>query len=385
MRRQTPIQVIIVRNRSDPLTGEYLNLLKQVFKGDYQGSGNENLYFTEQMGINIPLLDPEVLDSGVYRNALLSGAEITIAVEIISRDHKEWPRPVETLLNSNKKKLKRIKIEIPPAITDGTIQLNVSGEGSIEPSFVPIACALATLEKCRVELIKLLPGGKISKNASRLFISHAKADGMAMAHAIVSLLNRLKSMSKIGNLFRYFFDAESIQPGDEWRKVLETSAKSSLILVLRSEEYENRYWCRQEFLWAERKHMPMIVVDLRRRLYREAGTLPLDNIDTVYISDGNLIRVLFHALRCHIEYLQLQFRVAPKHNEIVLPRNPTSVSIEGAIARLSNSGKIGSIIYPGDTLPEEIETAFNKQIAGKKTQLFSEVEWNLVYAQSSSP
>ncbi len=376
MRRETAIQVVIIRDFNDPFTKEYVNLIKQIFKGVLQERGQKNLYFTERMGINVPLLDPRIIDSVPYRRALLGAAKTTIAIEIRSRGHQGWPDAVNKLLNK-REQVRRIAVDIPAPVADDTIQLSATEKGNVEPSFIPVASALATLEKCRVELIKKVYGPQQSKKSSKLFISHAKVDGMAMSHAIVSLLNRIKSMPHMGDLFHYFYDAESIQPGGKWREVLEGSAKNCLFLALRTEEYESRYWCRQEFLWAERKLMPMMVVDLRREMYCAASSLPLDNVASARISDGNIIRVLFHALRCHIEYLQLQFRVNPQPCEVVLPRYPSSVSIEGALDKIASKPGSRAIIYAGKTLPEERTSAIRQQLKANKVSVMSESEWEM--------
>ncbi|NKB63469.1 MAG: TIR domain-containing protein [Gammaproteobacteria bacterium] len=380
MRRDTPVQVIIIRNRSDTLSKEYVALLKQVFTGTLQEQATENLYFSEPLGVDIPLLDPDIIDSAVYRRALTGGAKISVVVEIRSRNHVRWPKEVNSLLRNPD--VVSVPINIPQQVAKGTIQMNATELGGVEPSFVPIAAALATLEKCRLELINKVYGPRYGNQPSKLFISHAKADGVAMAHAIVSLLNRLQTMPGFKELFEYFYDAESIQPGEEWREVLSQNAKSCLFMALLTEEYESRHWCRQEFLWAEKKHMPMLVVDLLSEMYHPASPFPVDSVESVKISDGNLIRVLFHALRCHINYLLLQYRINPKAGEIVIPRYPNAVSIAGALEMISESVVKDSkkIIYAGATLPNESIAAFNSHLETENVELMSEVEWEMTHA-----
>ncbi len=378
MRRVTPIQVIIIRHHDDPLTEEYAAVMKQVFTGAPQEDARESLYFTEALGMGVPLLDPQIVDSRAYRRALLGGAKVSIAVEIRSRQHREWPLAVKELLKE--RRVVPIPIDIPPKVADGTIQLSVTEVGAIEPSFAPVAAALATLEQCRLQLIHKVYGRHHSDKPSKLFISHAKADGMAMAHAIASLLNRLQSMPQTRSLFNYFYDAESIQPGDQWRNILRLNAKSCLFMALRTEEYDSRYWCRQEFLWAERKHMPMVVVDLRRNMYCPASPLPLDSVGSAKIIDGNLIRVLFHAIKYHIDYLQLQYRVNPKSGEVVIPRYPSAVSIEGAMETISRVKGDRKIIYAGATLPKSRVTAINAQLESSGVTVMSETEWEMAHA-----
>lgn len=51
-------------------------------------------------------------------------------------------------------------------------------------------------------------------------------------------------------------DAERLLRGARHTILLETEAGQSILIALRTEAYENRYWCRREFLLAERSGMP---------------------------------------------------------------------------------------------------------------------------------
>ena len=79
----------------------------------------------------------------------------------------------------------------------------------------------------------------------------------------------------------YFYDAEHIEPGTLWREVLEAQAGASVLIALRTEAYESRYWCRREFLLAESNGMPILAVDFRREQYHGSALLPFDVVPSV--------------------------------------------------------------------------------------------------------
>src|SRR5258705_12795777 len=79
--------------------------------------------------------------------------------------------------------------------------------------------------------------------------------------------------------------------------------------MLRTDEYDNRHWCQQEVLWADEYATPAVLVDARTGLNHPAGVLRFDRVPTVRIPDGNLVRILFLALREGLRFLHFIRRV----------------------------------------------------------------------------
>lgn len=167
------------------------------------------------------------------------------------------------------------------------------GETGIRPAML----ALRVLHESRLRLAGALfaPAGATPGHL-HLFISHAKIDGLPLAHA---LKHQIGSVSWL----KAFYDADDLPPGCDWQKELELGVGSSLIIMLRTEIYEDRYWCQQEVLWADEYATPAVLVEARTGLDHPAGTLPLDRIPSVRIPDGNLLRILFLALREGLRFL----------------------------------------------------------------------------------
>ena len=172
------------------------------------------------------------------------------------------------------------------------------GERSTRPGIL----ALLALHECRRMLASHLPSAGVASQRPgflRLFISHAKADGLPLAQ---SLKHHIQSFSWLTS----FYDAEDLPPGCDWQKELENGVGSSLIIMLRTDAYDGRYWCQREVCWADEYATPAVLVEARTALNHPAGMLPLHRIPTVRIPDGNLLRVLFLALREGLRFLSFR-------------------------------------------------------------------------------
>ena len=193
-----------------------------------------------------------------------------------------------------------------------TLQLlpaQLLGERAIRPAML----AIRALHECRVLLAGALPrieGGK--PGHLRLFISHAKMDGLPLAHALKHQIKQLGWLHK-------FYDVDDIPPGSDWEEELEVGVRTSLIVILRTEAYDSRPWCQQEVFWADEYATPAVLVDARTGLNHPAGFLPLDRMPTVRIPDGNLIRILALALREGLRFLYFKRLIEQMKHEGVLP------------------------------------------------------------------
>jgi hypothetical protein len=172
------------------------------------------------------------------------------------------------------------------------------GERAIRPAML----ALRLLHECRRLLATGLTADGGNAGHLRLFISHAKMDSLPLAQALRHLIDAL------GWLHR-FYDVDDLPEGCDWQRELERGVGSSLIVMLRTEAYDGRFWCQQEVLWADEYATPAVLVDARTNLNHPAATLPFDRVPTVRIPDGNLLRILFVALREGLRFLLFSARV----------------------------------------------------------------------------
>lgn len=89
---------------------------------------------------------------------------------------------------------------------------------------------------------------------TRLFLSHAQADGKEFALALKGFLD-LRSNVKT------FFDVVDIQVGDNYPKELTDALLSSVVVVILTDRFSSRYWCGWEVVTAKEHRRPMVLVD----------------------------------------------------------------------------------------------------------------------------
>ena len=97
-------------------------------------------------------------------------------------------------------------------------------------------------------------GKNDSSSAFRVFLSHAKADGL-------SLCTQLRDQIERDWRIEGFFDARDIPAGSEWQKVLVAQTKHSAMLVIQTDAYSEREWCQREVLEAKKHNMPLLLVN----------------------------------------------------------------------------------------------------------------------------
>jgi hypothetical protein len=193
-----------------------------------------------------------------------------------------------------------------------TLQL-LQGHDLGERAIRPAIFALRLLHECRLVLARALPVDRgFNRENLRLFISHAKMDALPLAHALRHQIGALQWLHR-------FYDVDDIPAGSEWQAELEKGVGSSLIIMLRTEGYDSRYWCQQEVLWSDEYATPAVLVDARTGLNHPAANLPFDRAPTVRIPDGNLIRILFLALREGLRFVHFARRVEELKNSGDLP------------------------------------------------------------------
>jgi hypothetical protein len=146
----------------------------------------------------------------------------------------------------------------------------------------------------------------------RLFLSHAKQDGLYLAQSVRYFIANQGWLEK-------FYDAEDIEPGRSWEDELRQGVGRSLLLVLRTDAYDRRIWCRQEVRWAEILGIPVVVVDARSGLVYPASNLPFDGAETVRVPDGNLPRILFAIQQTMLQSMLFQRSVRQLRAHAMLP------------------------------------------------------------------
>ena len=98
----------------------------------------------------------------------------------------------------------------------------------------------------------------------------------------------------------------------------------------------------------------LLVVDLRTETHHDSALLPFDAAPVVHVHDGNVIRVVFHALGCHLRMLRAKSLAV--NDDVILPHKPTkptTYSLRSACESLRprDPRKTARIAYPNPPLP----------------------------------
>lgn len=168
------------------------------------------------------------------------------------------------------------------------------------------------LTKLSHDITRLLYEEKAVSNTSqtrymhlpiKLFLSHAKSDGLEITK---KLLNYIRQNSGLDT----FFDALDIPSGVDFSEEIAAQVKESLLVVIHSDRYSSRQWCRKEVLCAKENNCPIIVVNLFKK--GEYRSFPyIGNIPHIhYTEGGNEEKLLQHiVLEAIREALRFRYNI----------------------------------------------------------------------------
>jgi hypothetical protein len=115
----------------------------------------------------------------------------------------------------------------------------------------------------------------------QVFISHTmRSDGTDETHVrdLIAGVRRVIGNSRLDE----FFAPRALKPGRDWSRDLIDNAKTSAMLVLRTDLYSSRVWCQREVLVAKRAGMPVVSLDALHD-GDDRGSFLLDHVPRVPI------------------------------------------------------------------------------------------------------
>ncbi len=189
----------------------------------------------------------------------------------------------------------------------------------------------------------------VSPAPVNLFISHAKEDGVEIAKA---LNDHIQGDTPL----KTFFDANDISAGYDFSSEIEANIENSVLLVIHSDKYSSREWCRREIILAKKYNRPIIVVNTLDS--GEDRSFPyMSNVKTIRASNPinrerliteTLIETLrFKYQELFINYLVSKFNI-DVNREFILSYPPELLSLI-FLKDMNND----IIVYPEPPLSEE--------------------------------
>jgi hypothetical protein len=371
-----PLQVLLLQHPGDKDLAPVSDAIMRAFQGSMDPAGYlaagagvgitpENFHAVPDVSdvakkldaachtLVIVLAGPALLDRDLQANAALHTwlADCWEHVDRSANRHRMLAFPVEESHAREFSQLPRLdSLQVWP--------LHKFDEYALRSTMV----ALLALHEARRLLALPLEGSSPSNGQPyghlRFFISHAKIDALPLAQALRAQIQRIPWL-------RSFYDADDLLPGTNWKRELEQGVASSLIIVLRTDIYDTRYWCQQEITWADQYCTPAVLVDARTALNNESSTLPFTRLPMARVPDGNLMRILSIALREGVKFLLFKRRAEEMKRSGLLPRNvelrvfsypPSMRALLHACRSLASANLPATakqvILYPDPPLPE---------------------------------
>jgi hypothetical protein len=217
-------------------------------------------------GIGIPVYFrtgeiPHLIDMG---NAGYNAIILLINDEIIISE--EWVKYIDIIVENASKTNDR-SIIFPVAMSKNAFNLpnklpnkNFIRLYEVELNKIDYLISRTTHELCRLlyNIDRIddvnISDAKQSPPPLKLFISHAKEDGVDIAK---NLSDYIQSQTAL----KTFFDANDITIAYDFTQEIETNIKNSVLLVIHSDKYSSREWCRREVLLAKKNNRPIIIVN----------------------------------------------------------------------------------------------------------------------------
>ncbi|MEO0796192.1 MAG: toll/interleukin-1 receptor domain-containing protein [Verrucomicrobiota bacterium] len=314
-----PLQIFLVRDSGDLSAAPFLDGIKDVIQGNRSA---ENAYLRSGEKLDVPVQELSQALSLCDQQALLDKAMHSLFVVFVTEDSnkqmkRDWLDPLAANLKDPDNGLiivtmgKQIRSDLNSRyinVIDGHIRCEdldekrSNGQGSCiwgENEERTVWFALYTLCQARRLLLHGIAGPSGRSRKLQIFLSHAKQDGLPLAWAMQQLIDRQTEFSS-------WYDAKDLAGVNDWRSEIKRGISDSTIVVLRTDGYDTRPWCRQEFVWARDNGVPLVNVEIRQQLERGADRLTHDGAPTVSLADGNLFRALFSAFRENIKRLALE-------------------------------------------------------------------------------
>ncbi len=205
----------------------------------------------------------------------------------------------------------------------------------------------------------------------QIFISHTKHDddGEIVARGIRDWIHERSPLSS-------FFDVHDIPPGQSVEEVLLHQLGKGAVMVVHSDSYSSREWCRREVIEAKRRLVPMVVVDCVRdidfRGMPYLGNVPIirmdpDRRDRIETVAGCLLDEVF---RTWLWLYRIERYRAEASGVLFTARPPELIVLAAMSFRRGEVDPV--IVYPDPLLSAEEGHLFSKVAPNVRVQTLTE-------------
>lgn len=203
---------------------------------------------------------------------------------------------------------------------------------------------------------------QVSSAPVKLFISHAKVDGLDFAKEINQYIQNDTPLDA-------FFDANDITVGYDFESEIKGNIENSVLLVIHSDKYSSREWCRKEILIAKKYNRPIVILNTLKA--GEDRSFPyMANVRTIRISENVnyekiITKTLLETLRFiyqgqYLHYISEMFSL-DINGKTVLSYPPELLSL----AYIGKEQEV-DVIYPDPPLSDEEMDLFTEFVGEKR-------------------
>lgn len=204
----------------------------------------------------------------------------------------------------------------------------------------------------------------------QVFLSHSKHDGHGE-----SIAKEIRDWLHHNSALASFLDIQDIPAGLPFREVLLHQIENSILMVVYTDSYSSREWCRREVIEAKKQQVPMIVFDCLRgidpRSIPYMGNVPFVRMDS---DQGNQIGTVIGCLLDEVFWTYIWFcsveRFRAEHPDVLfMARPPELIALATLPDHQSESGS--TIVYPDPPLGTDEAQLFSKVAPNVRTYTLS--------------
>lgn len=266
------LEVFVVSHPGDAEGEPVAQMLLERFQGNaYSGliGGAVDVYIrsasatVDPSGSPRPLPCVEGLPYGVSQPALtaivlVAGTELAATL----LDPGPWRDYVQALVDAREQDPQHVglfTVRTAKDVFDGTrlgeLVGHIQGIGDGE-----VGTDVFTTSVCRDLAQGIAQMGDDTPDQITVFVSHTKRLSSVEEEQVSSLVALVRDVIANTRLAD-FFDAQDIQPNEDWKPAIDAAAASGALLAVRTDQYSSREWCQREVLTAKRAGMPVVILD----------------------------------------------------------------------------------------------------------------------------
>lgn len=288
---ERPLEIRVYWDSGFDYGQEYANLIFQHF------SRNEGVSVEYNLGIPVYFFNTP--ESGIKHIQ----SQITICFVFLDDsfviNNKKWNKTIEFL--SQVRSEKKVYI-IPVKFSD--VAFSTFGQLALLNFIIPedktkndkfLLAVAYSIYSC------LFNGDNQNKISIPLFLSHCKkSEGLRVCKNIRNYISDNKSPISL------FFDENDIGFGEKFDIKIEDSIKNSTLVIIYSDGYSNREFCKREVLYAKQNERPIVLIEYLQngedRLFPYLGNTKIIKIE----KNINYFKLIFEVLKesIRIEYFK---------------------------------------------------------------------------------